>query len=115
LCITPDGQYIVAAESSQSRLSMFRVSDGSFVKYIGVGVVGDGDRDVEFSSNGDLLVADCRKKRVFVFSASTYSLLRSWGMQDDADGQSLHPISLVLAGSKLYVLDASCARVQVFE
>ncbi len=38
---------------------MFRVSDGGFMKHIRVatGVVADGDKDVQFALNGELLVA----------------------------------------------------------
>jgi hypothetical protein len=49
LRFTPDGQCIAAVECSNARLSMFRVSDGSFVKHIGVGVITGGDNDVELN------------------------------------------------------------------
>ncbi len=52
LRVTPDGQFIVAAEHHNKRLSMFRVADGGFVKYIGVGVVAKGMKDVQFAPNG---------------------------------------------------------------
>ncbi len=45
----PGGQFIVAAEYDNERLSMFRVSDGGFVKHIGAGLVNDGFKDVEFA------------------------------------------------------------------
>ncbi len=48
LSFTPDGQFIVAAEYENERLSMFRVSDGGFVKHIGAGVVADGNKDLQF-------------------------------------------------------------------
>jgi tripartite motif-containing protein 71 len=115
LRFTPDGQFIVAAEYSNKRLSMFRVSDGGFVKHIGAGVVADGNNDVHFAPNGELLVTDYSNHRVCVFSAYGDTLLRTWGTQGSADGQFVSPTALALAGSKLFVLDQSSGRVQVFE
>jgi hypothetical protein len=117
LCFTPDGQFIVSAEFKNERLSMFRVSDGGFVKHIGAGVVADGSKDVQFAPNGELLLADCNSHRVCVFSADNDTLLRTWGTQGSADGQYeyRYPTALALADSKLFVLDRFGGRVQVFE
>jgi DNA-binding beta-propeller fold protein YncE len=112
LRFTPDGQFIVAAEYGNSRLSVFRVSDGGFVKHIGAGVVADGPKDVQFAPNGELLVADCSNHRVCVFSADGGTLLRAWGTRGSDDGLFHCPTALVLVDSKLFVLDA---RVEVFE
>ncbi len=114
LRFTPDGQFIVAAEYSNKRLSMFRVSDGCFVKHIGAGVVADGVKDVQFAPNGELLVADNFNHRVCMFSANGDTLLRTWGTRGSADGQFAYPVALALVDSKLFVLDWGSARVQVF-
>jgi DNA-binding beta-propeller fold protein YncE len=115
LRFTPDGQFIVAAEHMNERLSMFRVSDGGFVKHIGAGVVANGMKDVQFAPNGELLVADSQNHRVCVFSADGDTLLRTLGTQCFADGQYEYPTALALADSKLFVLYRDIARVQVFE
>jgi 6-phosphogluconolactonase (cycloisomerase 2 family) len=112
---TPDGQFIVAAEFENERLSMFRVSDGGFVKDIGAGVVADGSKDVLFAPNGELLVADLGNHRVCVFCTDGDTLLRTWGSRGSADGQFKYPTALAFADSKLFVLDYYSARVQVFE
>ncbi len=96
-------------------MSMFRVDDGSFVKHIGVGVVSIGDKDAVFTPNGDLLVADSISRRVCVFDAYGDTLLRSWGMEANADGQLEYPVTLALADSMLFVLDRYSARLQTFE
>jgi WD40 repeat protein len=114
LRFTPDGQFIIVAELDNERLSMFRVSDGGFVKLIGFGVVADGFKDVQFSPNGELLVADHGNHRVCVFSADGDTLLRTWGTRGFADGQFESPTALALADSKLFVLDECSSRVQVF-
>jgi DNA-binding beta-propeller fold protein YncE len=115
LRVTPDGQFIVAAEYGNDRLSMFRASDGGFVKHIGAGVVADGFKDVEFDPSGELLVADYSNCRVCVFSTDGDTLLRTCGVEGSAAGQLYCPGSLALADSKLFVLDHKGARVQVFE
>jgi hypothetical protein len=115
LRFTPDGQLIVSAEQGNKRLSMFRVSDGSFVKHIGADVVADGWKDVQFAPSGELLAADCNNHRVCVFSADGDTLLRTWGTSGSADGQFKYPTALALVDSKLFVLDCDGGRVQVFE
>jgi hypothetical protein len=115
LRFTLDGQFIVAAENRNCRLSMFRASDGGFVKHIGAGVVADGNKDVQFALNGELLVGDSGNHRVCVFSPDGYTLLRAWGTHGRADGQFMRPTALALADSKLFVLEYHRARVQVFQ
>ncbi len=115
LRFTPDGQYIVVAEDTNSRLSMFHVCDGSFVKHLGVGLVADGPKDVEFTTSGELLVADALSNRLCLFSADGNMLLRSWCVEGEPDGQLEFPVALAMAGSKLFVLDCYRPRVQVFD
>jgi tripartite motif-containing protein 71 len=114
LRFSPDGQFIVIAEYENERLSVFRTSDGGFVKHIGACVVADGLKDLVFAPNGELLVADYGNHRVCVFSADGDTLLRSWGTHGSADGQFKEPTALALVYSKLFVLDFNSARVQVF-
>jgi DNA-binding beta-propeller fold protein YncE len=114
LRFTPDGQFIVAAEYENKRLSMFRVPDGGFVKHIGAGELTDGSKDAQFALNGELLVTDVVNHRVCVFSADGDTLLRTFGTRGSADGQFQYPTALALADLKLFVLDSS-ARVHLFE
>jgi hypothetical protein len=117
LCFTPDGQFIVASEEDYPQLCMCRVSDGLFVRHIGVGVLCDGDKDVEFAPNGELLVAGGSDYRVCVFSVDDDVLLRSWGTpaRGETDTMLQYPSAIALAGCKLYVLDVFSHRLQVFE
>jgi hypothetical protein len=112
---TPDGQFIIAAEYENSRLSMFRVDDGSFVQHIGVGVVSVGMKDIVFAPSGELLVTDPKYHRVCVLRADDDTLVRSWSVPDTCDDQCGGPIALALFGSQLLVLDCNSARVHVFE
>jgi 6-phosphogluconolactonase (cycloisomerase 2 family) len=115
---SPDGQHIVTAEYGNPRLSMFRVSNGRLAKLVGgtgTDVVSRFEKDVEFGPNGDLLVADCGRAHVCVFSAESDALVHSWGAQGETDGQFTFPTALALVDAKLFVLDGGSPRVQVFE
>ncbi len=114
---TPDGHFIVAAEYSNERLSMFRVSDGGFVKHIGAGVGTYGWKDVEFAPNGELLVVDYGNRRVCVFSADGDTLLRTWPANASVENHFKSQTALVLADYRLFGLDTASgsARVHVFE
>ena len=60
-------------------------------------------------------MADYGNHRICVFSADGSMLLRSWGSEGTGDGQFKYPTALAVRGSRLYVLDNSSPRVQVFE
>jgi DNA-binding beta-propeller fold protein YncE len=115
LRFTLDGVYILVAEYSNERLSMFRLSDGAFVDFYCEGQVSDGNIDVEIAPSGDVIVADFGAHRVCVFSGDGRTLLRTWGTEGTADGQFKQPTALALVDNKLFVLDRDSARVQVFE
>lgn len=109
---TPDGSHILIADGGNNRLSLFTMT-GDFVRCIGVDAL-DSPEDVDFSSNGDILVADCNKNRVCVFSPDGSTLLRAFGMTGDEGEQLKEPIALAMHDQYLYVLDWGSARVQLF-
>jgi len=111
---TPDNQHIIVVDTyDNNRLSTFTV-DGVFVKHIGVGVLGGGPCDVDFTADGCIIVADCRNHRVCIFAADG-AMTSSWGSKGTSDGQFEYPTALAVSGGKLLVLDAYTARVQVFD
>jgi len=114
---TPDNQHIIVVDTyDNNRLSTFTV-DGVFVKHIGVGVLGvlgDGDCDVDFAADGRIIVADWWNNRVCIFAADGV-MTSSWGSKGTSDGQFHYPTALAVSGGKLYVLDGGSARVQVFD
>ena len=114
LRVSPDGQYLVVCERANFRLSMFTI-DGVFVRHIGKDVVGNGYKDVEFTAGQDVIVADHAKNRVCVFSIEDGSLLRSFGADGAAEAQTRSPTALAVRGSRLYVMEQSGPRVQIFE
>jgi len=111
---TPDNQHIIVVDTSNNkRLSMFTV-DGVWVKHIGVGVLGGGPCDVDFTADGRIIVADCQNHRVCIFAADGV-MTSSWGTEDTSDGQFEYPTALAVSGDKLFVLDRDSSRVQVFD
>ena len=80
-------------------------------------VVGYGQKDVHFSCDGKLLVADYFNCRVCVFDWSSGERLHAWGFEGTRDGQFMRPTAVSIAGPHLYVMDASrlSSRLQVFE
>ena len=118
---TPDNQHIIVVDThyKNQRLSMFTV-DGVWVKHIGVGVLGGGGMryvdlgDVDFTTDGGIIVADYGNHRVCVFAADGV-MTSSWGAEGTSDGQFKYPTALAVSGGKLFVLDSFSTRVQVFD
>ena len=91
---------------------MFTV-DGVFVKHVGVGVL-SGNCDVDFTTDGRIIVADEHNHRVCIFAADGV-MTSSWGTEGTSDGQFKYPTALAVSGGKLLVLDEGSSRVQVFD
>lgn len=111
LRLTPDGTHILVAEAETNRLSLFTLT-GDFVRCMGVGSLSRPD-DLEFASNGDILVAEEEEHRICVLSADGSRLLRTFGSEGTYHGQFKSPSALAMHGNQLYVLDWGSARVQV--
>ena len=113
----PSDSHIIVAEKkgdgTKARLSVFTLA-GEFVRCIGMCEL-KGATDVELSDNGDVVVCDSERNRVFMYSADGSTLLRQWGGYGDADGDFLYPTALAIWGGQLFVMDHSSKRVQVFE
>lgn len=112
LRFTPDGGHILVAEYSNKRLSQF-TNDGEFVRCIGVGTL-TCPFDLDFSSCGDIVVADRSSHRICVFSPDDFTLLRAFGSEGVDPGQFQSPPALFIHSDQLYVLDTKTSRVQVF-
>lgn len=112
LRFTPDGNHVIITEMGSDRLSLFTLS-GDFVRCIGVGLIST-PLDVDFTSNGDILVPDCDGNRIYVLSSDGFTLLRTFGVEGFGPGQFKTPTALAVHGDLLYVLDRASTRVQVF-
>jgi len=111
---TADGKHLIIVDYRNSRVSLATV-EGVFVRFIGGGVLGGCHKDVSFNSAGEVVVADYSNHRVCVFSPSDGALLRTWGANGTGNSQFMSPRVLATSRNRLYVLDQSSARVQVFE
>ena len=115
---TPGGETLLVAEFSNRRLSMFAV-DGTFVKFIGEGLLGMGWNDLAFTCTGNVIVADVSNHRMVLLDPNADAsdqCVNIWGSVGSEPGQLRSPTAMAVVGSHLYVLDA-CAqspRVQVF-
>ena len=103
ICFTLDGAHLLVAEHDNSRLSLF-TAEGVFLKHIGSGTVSDGDKDVSFGVDGEILVTDGRNNRICVFSSSGDKLLTTWRSRATSDFQFQSPTALAVSGPYLYVL-----------
>lgn len=114
LRITPDGYHILISEFNNNRLSLFK-RDGTFERCIGVGTLVQ-PNDVEFISDGEILVAERDRDRVLVFSHHDdgYTLLRSFGVKGTTPGKFKNPYAFAVFHDKVFVLDRNSTRVQVF-
>ena len=110
-----DATCVLVAECG-SRMSLFTV-DGVFVKSVrgGSGVLDDGFNDVSFGAGCEIIVADWANSRICVLSPDGDTLIKTWGSRGTSAGQFSYPSAVAVAGSYLYVMDATQARVQVFE
>lgn len=103
--ITPDGKHIVVVEDSRDRLSLFTLA-GEFVRRM------EGHnypKDVLFTSNGDMLVAE--------MSGSVVSLSSSDGssaVEEVSYTSFSSPTALAFHGKVLFVLDADGPLVCLF-
>jgi len=114
LHFTPDGKHLYVGDLLHGRLALVTV-EGAFVRFIGMGVLGAGEKSITLTCTGDVVVADLYRHRMCVFSGDDGTMLRTWGTPGLNDGQFAKPRLLAVNGSRLYVLDRECARLQVFE
>lgn len=92
---TPDNQHIVATEWMSSRVSMFTV-DGAFVRCFRNGAL-KRPLDVDFTSSGEIIVADEDASRLFIFSPGGSTLLRSIPLKG-------RPNAIAVQAGRLFVL-----------
>lgn len=111
---TPDGEHLLISEHSNDRLSLFTLT-GKFVACGGVGTL-NRPSDVDFASNGDILVADWFRHRVCVFSPDGGDLLRTFGSEEETSTVNFkYPTALAMHGGQLFLLDGESEQVQVFD
>ena len=111
---TLDGRFLVVAENTNPRLSVFTV-DGEFVCHIGAGL-SKGWKDVAIDANCDVIVAEYGNHLMCVFPFDVGVKSKTWGNKGTADEKFEFPRALALVGERLFMLNNYIHNhVQVFE
>lgn len=111
--ITPDGKHAVVVDTSNNRLSRWRLSDGAYCGAYGEGVLNT-PTDMGFTCDGNYVTTDNRNQRIAVLSSADGSLLSSFCREGNTDGNLMYPTCMNVFDGLLYVLDWATARVSVF-
>ena len=114
LCMTPRGTLLVA-ECNNNRVQEVTVDDGSWVRFVGVGVLVN--PDYVTCSESVIAVSETEKHRVVLLSWADGSLLARFGSNGSGDGQLRFPrgLRLLADGSGgVVVADGSNDRLCFF-
>jgi hypothetical protein len=114
LCVSPDGDSVLMAERCNNRVQEVRITDGSWVRFAGEGVL-KGPEHVD--CNADVIVASewgCH--RISVLSWADGSVRAQIGDVGCESGQLLYPrgVRLLTAGNGVVVADSHNHRLCVF-
>jgi DNA-binding beta-propeller fold protein YncE len=113
LCVSPDGDSVLVAECFNHRVQQVRIVDGSWVRFVGEGVL----HMPEFvDSNVDVIVVSENCHRISVFSWVDGSVRAQFGSEGSGPGQLRSPCGLRLLadGSGVVVADAGNHRLCLF-
>lgn len=116
LRFSPDGEHLLVVHYTlDGPLSVFTAA-GDHIKST-CWPAFNNPYDVDFASNGDVIVASWCGHTVSVLSSISggFSLLRTFGGQSPGPGGFSSPAALAVASGKLYVMDYKRPHVQVFE
>ena len=113
LCVSPDGDSVLVAESFNERVQEVRIADGSWVRFLGVGVL----RSPEFVDADAAVVAVSEGcGRVSLLSWHDGSVFAQVGSEGSAPGQLHCPrgLRLLADGTGVVVADSWNNRLSVF-
>jgi hypothetical protein len=112
LCVTPDGDSILVADKHNNRVQEVRIADGSWVRFVGMGVV----KEPQYvDCNADVIAASQPGyHRISVLSWTDGSVRAQLG--GGGSGRLRYPcgVRLLADGSGLVVADSSNDRLCVF-
>lgn len=112
MCLTKE-EILIISEIDNRRLSRFKIN-GQFVGTVET----DGAQkpsDVCVGNTGEMIVAGFKSQDVIVFSPDGSTVVKRFGSEGNKPGQFKDPFGVAFAQGRLYVLDFSAPRVQVFE
>ncbi len=113
LCVSPDGDSVLVAEWGNNRVQQMRIADGSWVRFIGKGLL-KGPQFVDCNSNVIAVSENCYC--ISVLSWADGSVRAQFGSMGSGPGQmlSLRGVRLLAGGSGLVLADCLNDRVCVF-
>jgi hypothetical protein len=114
LCVSPDGDSVLVAERDNDRLQEVRLVDGSWVRFVGEGVL---KYPQSVDCNGDVIVvSEVVNHRISVLSWADGSLRTRFGNEGHGIGQLMYPMGVRLLADRsgLVVADYSNHRLCVF-
>ena len=114
LCVSPDGDSLLVAEHHNNRVQQVRIVDGSWVRFVGEGVL---NRPQFVDCNADVVVvSESWNHRISVFSWADGSVRAQFGSGGSGPGQLNYPrgVRLLADGSGLVVADENNHRLCVF-
>jgi DNA-binding beta-propeller fold protein YncE len=113
LCVSPDGDSVLVAESGNNRVQQVRIVDGSWVRFIGEGVL----KEPQFvDCNADVIAVSEDCHRISVLSWADGSVRAQFGSRGSGPGQLNWPcgVRLLADGRGLVVADKENHRLCVF-
>jgi tripartite motif-containing protein 71 len=114
LCVSPDGDSVLVAEAHNNRVQQVRIVDGSWVRFVGEGVL----KYPQFvDCNADVIaVSEPGCYRISVLSWADGSVRAQFGSEGSGRGQLDWPrgVRLLADGSGLVVADNNNHRLCVF-
>jgi hypothetical protein len=113
LCVSPDGDSVLVAEFHNDRVQQVRIVDGSWVRFVGEGVL---EKPQCVDCNADVIaVSEWACHRITVLSWTDGSVRARFGSYGSGPGQLSWPCARLLAdGSGVVVADHFNHRLCVF-
>jgi DNA-binding beta-propeller fold protein YncE len=114
LCVSPDGDSVLVAEQYNDRVQQVKIADGSWERFVGVGVLEWPDF-VDCNTDA-IAVTETRLHRICVFSWADGSVLAQFGSQGSGPGELKYPrgLRLLRDSNELVVADTDNSRLCLF-
>ncbi len=113
LCVSPDGDSVLVAEKYNNRVQQVRIVDGSWVRFVGRGMLSKPDF---VDCNGDVIAVSEACHRISVLSWADGIVRAQFGSYGSGPGQLKYPhgLRLLADGSGVVVVDNNNHRLCVF-
>jgi hypothetical protein len=113
LCVSPDEDSVLVAETSDNRVQEVSVRDGTWVRFIGLGVL---EKPNGVDCRDDIIAVSSYGSGIGIFSWSSGNLLAQFFNRGHGPGQLdvLAGVRLLANGSGVVAVDSFLCRLSVF-